>query len=63
VNRSIAYWRGVNDYKKKHGQGVNCPYKPGWAREYWLQGYRWAMRKTPPSQNSLSGAANTGDQQ
>jgi ribosome modulation factor len=51
VNRSIAYWRGVNDYKK-HGQGVNCPYKPGWAREYWLQGYRWAMSKTPPSQDT-----------
>lgn len=42
MNRQQAYKRGVKD-AKRHGQGINCPFKPGWQRTYWLMGWRRQM--------------------
>lgn len=45
MNKRDAERRGQRDFKK-HGQGINCPFKPGWRRDAWLRGYFQALRGT-----------------
>ncbi len=47
MTKQQAEKRGASDFKK-HGQGVNCPFKPGWQRGYWLRGYNRALEKAFP---------------